>query len=207
MRLHHLRTFISCTFCSVTAIAGTLHAADLDTTEVGVQADADGVAHTALHHEYLIIAQSLDRFFETLARDANVRINVSDAVNETMTQTHLDGDVANILTQLAEDHKLDWFMFNQTYYVSRRDEAITRMTRLGNLEAPFTLQALENAGLRLPDYPVETTAEGEALALSGPPRYLAFAEAVIETLPERASESHPTIIERRGTQATEVLLP
>jgi len=87
--------------------------------------------------EYLIVSQSLDRFFETLARDTGVRINVSDAVNTNMTRTFLDGNVDEILFRVAQDHELDWFKFNETYYVSARAESITRMTRLGNIRKSF----------------------------------------------------------------------
>lgn len=206
MRLRHLHRIKTCMFCCVTAIAGTLHAETLGIPEGDVPPSVNDIVLPETRHEYLVIAQSLDRFFETLARDADVRINVSDAVNQTMVQTYLEGGLDDILIQMAEDHKLDWFMFNRAYYVSTRDEAMTRIVRLGSLDASFTLQALENAGLRMPDYPVETMAEGEALALTGPPLYLALAEAIIETLPERTSEGHTTIIERRGTELTEVVL-
>ncbi len=159
---------------------------------------------------YRVITQSLNGFLNELIRDSGDRIDVSADVRGHLSHVMHTGRTETILDQLAVQHSLDWFAFNGVYYISAKSEAMTRMTRLGDLTDEAALDALEASGLLFDRFPVRRTAEQSALAISGPPKYLALVEAVIENIPSLStpiqSAAINTVVVRKGTEETVVPL-
>lgn len=145
----------------------------------------DGDAMLDDVEDYLVLNQPVAAFLEMLARDRDVRLTLTDRVRGTIAGMRLSGSVSEILDNLAEAHALDWFAFNGVIHVSARGEATTRLIRLGDLDSDHAIDILDEAGLALDRYPVRATAERSTVAISGPPRMLAVAEAVIESIPRR----------------------
>ncbi len=138
----------------------------------------------ALTLEYMVLDQGVPEFLALLAHDAGRRVNVSKVVSGQITKLHLEGSVEEVISQLSIAYDLDWFSFNDVTYVSSKKEATSRMVRLGYLPIETAREALFDLGLPFDRYGIRDAAQGTALALSGPPQLLGFAEATIESLPD-----------------------
>lgn len=136
--------------------------------------------------EYVIVDQDVSNFLTQLARDAGVRLLVSNEVTGRINDLHVKGELWDVIEIIANGQDLDWFVFNGTVNVSSRGEAKTRVIRLGDLPVGRVQAALEKAGLQPERFGLRDTAQGSAISLSGPPRFLAIAEAIIETIPNAA---------------------
>ncbi len=154
--------------------------------------------------DYLVVNQRVEDFLIEFARDNGLRVDITGSIRDRITGRRLRGEIEDVFNQIGRAHSLDWFLFNGIYYVSPRDQATTRMTRLGDLDIEDAMRALAASGLVMDRYPVTQAAERSALALSGPPKFLALAEAVIESVPSKTPEarevSEKTIKIRRGLE-------
>ncbi len=160
-------------------------------------------ATTPLQGDYYVVNQPLTEFLQMFARDLNLRVDVSPAVRGTIRNRAYSGNIEAVLSKLGQIYSVDWFQFNGVYYVSARSEATTRLTRLGALGAPEAISILSESGLVMARYPVSQVAGQSTLALSGPPKLLALAEAIVEAVPGKPTEitpAVPTIVVRRGTK-------
>lgn len=164
---------------------------------------AESAAIAPLQGDYYVVNQPLTEFLQMFARDLNLRVDVSPAVRGTIRNRAYSGSVEAVLGKVARIYSVDWFQFNGVYYVSARSEATTRLTRLGALGAPEAISILTESGLVMERYPVSQVAGQSTLALSGPPKLLAIAEAIVEAVPSKPSattSAAPTIVVRRGTE-------
>lgn len=134
--------------------------------------------------EYMVLDQSVPDFLALVAHDTGRRVAVSEKVAGRIIKLHVEGSVEEVISQLAAGYDLDWFSFNDVTYVSSKKEATSRMVRLGYLSVDTARKALSDLGLPFDRYGIQDAAEGTALALSGPPQLLGFAEATIESLPD-----------------------
>jgi hypothetical protein len=162
--------------------------------------------------DYLVVRQASSALFEALARDLELRLDLSDGVHGTLSDRRLTGTREEVLEAAAKDLGLDWFIFNGVLYVSDGTEALTRIVRMGDLKPEKVMTVLAESGLETERLDVESSAGGTALALSGPPKLLALAEAIIEGIPpppvDRVVESPARIVTvRRGNAAERVQLP
>ncbi|WP_188791825.1 hypothetical protein [Salipiger pallidus] len=160
-----------------------------------------------------MLRQPVVEFLQILARDRGLRLDMTDRVRGTIVDMRLSGSVEDLLDQLAEAHALDWFAFNGVIHVSTVGEAVTRLIRLGDLDADHAVAVLDDAGLALERYPIRSTAERSTVAISGPPRMLALAEAVIESVPKRNSAQpkqrteQRSVTVRRGVEVEQTDVP
>ena len=176
---------------------------------------AEGVAAqspVAETFDYLVIRQESSALFEALARDLGLRLDLSDGVHGTLSDRRLTGTRDEVLEAATIDLGLDWFIFNGVLYVSDRTDALTRIVRMGDLKPEKVMTVLTDSGLAIDGLDVESSAGGTALALSGPPKLLALAEAIIEGIPpapvDRVAETPARIVTvRRGNEAERVQLP
>lgn len=155
--------------------------------------------------EYYILNQSVGAFLRTLERDTALRFQISPNVSGQLKSMSLRGDTLEVMNIVTASLGLEWYAFNEVIHVSAKSEAGTRVIRLGDLSAPQAVAGLVASGLPMTKFPAQVTGEGSALALSGPPTFLALSEAVIETIPEVqqvAAVAPPVraIIVRRGVE-------
>ena len=182
-------------------------------TPVG-SADGDKITDAlARPADYLVLRQPVVEFLQVLARDQGLRLDMTERVRGTIVDMRLSGSVGDLLDQLVEAHALDWFAFNGVIHVSTGGEAVTRLIRLGDLDADHAVAVLDDAGLALARYPIRSTAERSTVAISGPPRMLALAEAVIESVPKRNSAQpkqrtkQRSVTVRRGVDVEQTDVP
>jgi hypothetical protein len=207
----HARNAILVVFAGVMTVS--LAEAEVDSSALPSSADAsESVAEPVIALDYLVIGEDAAAFFDVIARALSVRLDLSDKVHGTLSKTRLSGTSDKILDEAAQKLGLDWFTFNGVLYVSNRSEAVTRIVRLGGLKAGRVLAVLAENGLAVERLDIKPSADGAALALSGPPKLLALVETMIEGIApvpvERLAESAAKIVTvRRGNEAEMVRLP
>jgi hypothetical protein len=133
--------------------------------------------------DYLVINQPIADVFAMIERDTGLRIMTTEAVRGRIEQHRLTGPTETALRKLAVQQDLDLFVYNGTVHVSARSEAALRLVGLDGIPADRAKAALEQAGLNFAPDTLRIASDGNSLSLSGPPRMLAIAEAVIEGLP------------------------
>lgn len=134
--------------------------------------------------DVFVVESDVHSVIEALKSYSGERINLTDKVRGRVRQKSLSGGVADILDGLAFTHDLEWFYFNNVYYVSHGSEAISRVVRLGTLSTERVDVAISGAGLVSDALDTVTTPNGEAIVLTGPPKLVAFAEIIIESIPD-----------------------
>jgi hypothetical protein len=154
---------------------------------------------------YVVIAQPVQTVLEHVAREAGLRLTLSDKVKGLVRNLRASGRTDQILDAVCDQKGLEWFAFNDMIYVSARNEATTRLVKLGDLSSEQAVAALEDAGIPSESVETRSTSAGAVLALSGPPDLLAIAEALIESLPPTAAigpkaNRAPMVLIRRGNQ-------
>ncbi|WP_299285109.1 hypothetical protein [uncultured Tateyamaria sp.] len=156
---------------------------------------ASGAAEQTI--QYVIVDQYIEDVFAMIERDTGLRIRPSEAVRARVQRHTLTGPVLPALTGLAAAHNLDLFEFGGTVHVSAKDETALRLVRLKGVSKDRALAALSDAGLQFAPGDVREAATGMALTLTGPPRMLAIAEAIVESIPPLTSPAS-NIRVRRG---------
>lgn len=164
----------------ILAASGDAQAAD-DSADLAALETEEDVPATVL--DYFVVDQRAADVFAMIERDTGIRINPTDAVRGRVTRTAIEGPAFEALEGLAETLNLDLFAFGSTIYVSAKSEATLRLVRLDEVTRDRALATLDEAGLDFAPDAVRDAADRTALALTGPPRMLAIAEAIVESIP------------------------
>lgn len=138
--------------------------------------------------DYFIMNQPLSGFLSDLVEDAKLRMQIEDGIQGRLRTKRLQGTPDEILDDLAADGEIDWFKYNTVYYVSRKSQAITRIIRLGDLSVNVLKRTLEEAGLDVKAYPLLPNYENSAATLTGPPKFIAIVEGLVNSIPEASPE-------------------
>lgn len=160
--------------------------------------------------DFYVVNQDVRQVLQEIERSTGIRSAVSKHVRGRLTSVRLAGEPADIMGTISERLALDWFVFNGVLHVSARTETQTRLVRLDEIDATVALTTLQRSGLPTALFPSQITGDGAALALTGPPSFLALAETVLETLPGKepvparpkpvVAHTPKTVVERRGTE-------
>ena len=157
-------------------------------------------------YSYFIVNQDVTAFFRDFARDTRIRFQPSAKTRGRLQTAELVGTVDDIMSEVTTSLDLDWFAHNSVIFVSNKSEVLTRMIRLGDLGYQDALDELEKSGLLFEEFPITTAAENTALMVTGPPRFIALVEGVIEGIPTEvavaATRRPRTIMVRRGTEVS-----
>jgi type III secretion protein C len=145
---------------------------------------------------------------ETVLREAGLRGVISPDIKGTLSSRRVSGTAEDILKAIALNGDIDVFRFNDTIYVSAAAEATTRLILLRDIGFENAIAGLAQSGLVIDQYPVTIAAEGQAMAITGPPTYIALIEAVIQSLsqPDVVAERNEPIVIRRGTDLEVIYL-
>lgn len=164
------------------------------------QAAAEAGNAPSNEYEFFVVSSSIGQFADTLIGATGARIELSDGVRARLSRQRLTGDLGQVLDQLAAEYELDWFVFNNVYYVSSSRESTVRVIRPGHLGFDDVQSALSDAGLMSAKLSLLKAANGEAVVLSGPPKLLALAEVVIESIPDTPRATNAGLRVRRANQ-------
>ena len=157
-------------------------------------------------YEFFVVEQRVSDFLRFMGRHTNTRFDLSERVEGLIRKRYLSGNVDDIVHDLADHFDLDMFEFNGVVYLSKKDESLTRMVRVGALNTDDVRTALTEIGMEFDKFPVSDAADGTAVVISAPPKLLAISEVVIENLPNQI-EIQPQIRIRRGTHLNLEPLP
>lgn len=157
-------------------------------------------------YEFFVVEQRVSDFLHFLGRHTNTRVDLSDHVEGIIRKRYLSGNVDDIVHDLANHFDLDMFEFNGVLYLSKKDESLTRMIRVGALNTDDIRTALTDIGMEFDKFPVSDAADGTAVVISAPPKLLAISEVVIENLPKQI-EIQSQIKIRRGINLNLESLP
>ena len=152
----------------------------------------------ALVSSFMIVNRRIDDFLEDLSRENNIRITRSDSVRGRIVNTVLTGTTYEVLDTISKRYSLDWFEYNNVFYLSHKSEAVTRMIRLGDLSFKDTLVALKDSALPVERYPFAATSEDAVLSVTGPPYMIAIVESIIEGIPTATENPRNAVRVRRG---------
>lgn len=168
-----------------------------------IMGHAPSVAAQSLH-EYYVISAPLTDLLLLIGRDANLEIEFDSEQQIYVTSTHLSGTGIELMTQLTSQYGLSHFVFNGTAYVGLMSDQQARIMRSEDYEMAEVLAALEKSGLGLMSYNVTAITNPNAFILTAPPRMLAIAETIIESMPRKGTASAGrNIIVRRGVTIEE----
>lgn len=186
-----------CALCTVfpsAPVASEVMSETEDNTEINARLDLS----------YVVINQPIKDVFAAISRDSGVRIRASDAVRGRLSNVSLNGDVYEVVSDIAELQSLDWFEYNGVIHISAEHESATRIVRLGDLYMGDAMDELKSNGLVIGRFPINATSENSALSITGPPYMIALAESIIEGMPSeiRAPRqvAKSTILVRRGRE-------
>ncbi|WP_342078590.1 hypothetical protein [Yoonia sp. SS1-5] len=203
---YKLSTILGATLLhAITVMAGPATAESID--------DCQAQAETEEHFgNYMVFNQRMSQFLDAMSQDMGLRIKRSDALNQRLSDLHVCGTIEKILMDLSRLYDIDWFSFNQVYFVSGRSEAVTRMIRLGDIRGARAIEALESSGVDMTRYPLALANRSTAIVVTAPPQFVAIVEGIVDDMkPEVVSvgpEEESKIIRiRRGTAVSEHLIP
>lgn len=147
-----------------------------------------------------VVDTGITRLIDLLMSVSHLRIERTDNVRGRIERERFEGTIQEVLDQLALAHDLDWFFFNEVYYLSQGREATSRVLRLGSLSSNRAKQVLVGSGLDASALSLTVTPNGEAIVMTGPPKLIAFAEIIIESIPDQEPDREPVsrVRVRRG---------
>ncbi|MEM8978510.1 MAG: hypothetical protein AAGD04_03440 [Pseudomonadota bacterium] len=131
-------------------------------------------------------------------RDLGVEFSVEGSQRHRIKNLSISGSPNDVIAALMEETGHSSFEFNGQIFVSPSDEREVRLIRLQEINAEMAVSALDEAGLILDDFDITQVANGKALVVSGPVKYLAIAESVIASVVVEPESVEPPVRVRRG---------
>lgn len=149
-------------------------------------------------YELQIVNLDLSTVLGVVSQDLGIDFSITGASRRRLRDVSISGSAEDVVDQIVRQVGMDAFEFNGEVHVSPIADRAVRIVKLGDIPAPMAKAALFEAGLLLNKFEISEIANGSALVLSGPVKYLALSEGVIASLeaPERIAA--PTVRVRRA---------
>jgi len=135
---------------------------------------------------------------DVIGRDLGVEFALESSQRLRVRDLALSGTPDKVVSELFREIGMDAFQFNGQVFVSATDTREVRFIRLGQLTPKRAIAALEAAGLLIPDFEINEVADGKAVVLSGPVKYLAISESVIASLDAEPATAQSAVRIRKG---------
>ena len=146
-----------------------------------------------------IIDMPFEKALNYLEQELGIQFVGDRFVRERLVGLELNGSTEDIVDTVMQSVRMDTFNFNGQIYFSPSEERAVRLISLeGDISATQAMSALDAAGLIIPGFDVQAVADGAALALSGPVRYLAISEGVLDALSPTLDVAAGTVRMRRA---------
>lgn len=192
--------------CFVTTFAAGISALAVSPSGAASPTSAD--LQPAPVVSFYVVDQALSYFFDEMERVAGVRIQSTDKVRGRIQSEVFTGTLDEVLDEITRANGLEWYRFNGVIFVSARSESGLRVVSLGDLLPLDAINAIRETGLPIDKFPAQVAGERRAIVLTGPPTFLALAEAVVETLPQLEAAvpkvEGASVVVRRGIE-TEIV--
>lgn len=140
-----------------------------------------------------IFKDKIANVLKELVKTDGFSTKISDKIRGDLERRQLVGSLNNILNELSREYDFDWFVHSKTLYVSDRSEKITRVVKLDKLDVDSVMAALNYSDLVFERFPIIPSEDKKSFVISGPPNYVALAEAIV------ASRQNPAEGEETNT--------
>ena len=162
------------------------------------ETDGDGTAWLERDYPYLIVDQSLSGALREFGRNLGIATEISAKVRGRVRRYEHEGSSSDFLNYLVSAHGIDWVYDRGRLVISSTDDRVDRTWSAGTGAEVVTKNALEQAGIDDPRYPVGFDSGQGMLHLSAPPRYVALAAPVIERMLTPATTRTVNVIHGRA---------
>jgi hypothetical protein len=149
-------------------------------------------------YSYFVVESPALVLLEQIAHDAGKNLQVEDGGGgvRAVTASRLDGSLDEIFGQITASRDLVFFDYNETIFVSRRANMMTRVIAHSGRNADDVRRVLLGAGLDVEKFAFREGATDRTIVVTAPVQFLAVAESLIGTMV-------PTINVRRGIEITD----
>jgi len=133
-------------------------------------------------YKYLVIDQDTRDVLNEFGQNTNIPIAVSEQI-----RGHLRGPLPitsaeEFLRKLCESQGLVWYFDGTKLYVNPGSDIDSIMITLAPVRFEDLSDRLDKLGIADRRFPLNTTQKGDAVLVSGPPRYLALVRQTYEAL-------------------------
>ena len=150
-------------------------------------------------YSYFVVESPALVLLEQVAHDAGKNLQVEDGGGggvRSVTASRLNGSLNEIFGQITASRDLVFFDYNETIFVSRRANMMTRVIAHSGRNADDVRRVLLRAGLDVEKFAFREGATDRTIVVTAPVQFLAVAESLIGTMV-------PTINVRRGIEITD----
>lgn len=152
----------------------------------------------ASNFEFVVFNMPMAEALDTIGSEIDIEFSGHRSSRQRLENLYLTGTRDDIVSQLSQSMNLDAFQFNGQVHLSPIQDRTVRLIRLGDVSSTAALSALDEAGLVVPEFDISEVADGNALVISGPVKYLAISESIIATLQPEEIFVEPQVRVRRG---------
>lgn len=149
-------------------------------------------------YEAHIIDMSVSAALDSIGRDLGLEFSGDRTDRRRIVDLSLEGTPEDVVAQIMRHAAMDSFKFGGQIYYAPESERAVRLVPLEDISFEDAFAALDAAGLIFPDFEVTSVANGAAMVLSGPVRYLAISEGVVNAIELEPDVAEATVTIRRG---------
>ncbi|MEM7620558.1 MAG: hypothetical protein AAF228_08850 [Pseudomonadota bacterium] len=151
-----------------------------------------------------VFKDKIKNVIQEIASKHNFATKFSGSLKGIVERRKLVGTRDEIFDELSKQYSFEWFVHNNSLYISNKSETTTRVITLEGIRGNRALSALKKAQLSLDKFVVNVMDENNTFIVTGPPNYVALIEAVMSSLkkPERLTNTFNSVTIYRGTQKT-----
>lgn len=140
---------------------------------------------------------SLNVILQDFANGHGVDINIDGLPEETVTARLRSESPEAFLNRLALEYHFQWFVYNNTLYISAQSAQTSRRLKISQDAAPDIKQALEGVGLLEPRFGWGELPDDGVVLVTGPPKY-------VDLVSEFSKKSEP---DEKNTETTLMAFP
>lgn len=151
---------------------------------------------------YFVVESPVSSLLERIAKDSGKNIRIDGGIAPGFVRSQrLAGSIDTILDKITADLGLVHFSHNETVYISRREDLMTRIIAHPGQKPDDVQRTLAQAGLNLGRFAAKAIGDQRSFMVTAPPQFIALAETIIGTMPEPAGvQAKSQVVVRRGTE-------
>lgn len=143
------------------------------------------------------VAAVLDHIMLSFGTDAKIEPDVDQMVSSY----RISGNFESVISGLADQFNLHFFAFNDIVYVSRAEEAETKILKIQGARPSAAIESLRTSGLPVDRFSVVPVAGSDALVVTAPKEFIRISEALLLSMTPSAPETN-SIRVRRGVSVS-----
>ncbi|MGH1350162.1 MAG: hypothetical protein ACRBBN_05050 [Methyloligellaceae bacterium] len=153
-----------------------------------VSASQPEQSQTLVPVKLYIFKDNLKNVILEIIHSSDISLKIDDNIRAPVKQLELKGTRSEVLNKLSRKYAFDWFEYNNTLYISRKDMRITRFLKAAPAQLKSIIKQLEENGSNINSFNIRQI-DKDSLSASAPASYI----AIVETLLEQQSPSKKRI--------------